>query len=449
MPTSMLKWMRWGLALVLVLVLLTAASATNVQRATAQAVPTDGIVCTTNANNTFALTTSTGYIGMSDDNTVFMWGYTLSGQPFQHPSPVLCVNEGDTVTVILQNSLAEDVSIIFPGQENVLANGVPAEPQFDGGGALTSLTNVAAANGGTVTYSFVAGRPGTYIYQSGTDSERQVRMGLFGALLVRPDRDDPLNNVRYAYATGDNAYKANTEYMIMMSEVDPMLNQAVERGQSFDMTRYKPRYWLVNGRGYPDTIAPNYAPWLPSQPYGAMARINPYDPNPELPNNGGPNPGYNPLPAMVRYLNVGSIDFPFHPHGNNGRVVGRDGFPLLDDVGGDTSFEKFSVNVGPGQTWDVTFFWQDNEDYDPDTNPVPITIPNLQNMVFGMFFSGSPYLGTQGTKPVGDTGMTQCGEYYIIAHNHALFQLDSWGVPMTGPATFTRVDPPVPNTCPQ
>src|SRR5690606_5386052 len=148
----------------------------------------------------------------------------------------------------------------------------------------TSLTNVAAANGGTVTYSFVAGRPGTYIYQSGTDSERQVRMGLFGALLVRPTRDDPTNNVRYAYAEGDNAYKASTEFMIMMSEVDPMLNQAVERGQSFDMTLYQPRYWLVNGRGYPDTIAPNYAPWLPSQPYGAMARINPYDPNLTLPN---------------------------------------------------------------------------------------------------------------------------------------------------------------------
>ena len=130
MPTSMLKWMRWGLALVLVLVLLTTASATDVQRATAQAVPTDGIVCTTNANNTFTLTTATGYIGMSDDNTVFMWGYALSGQPFQHPSPVLCVNEGDTITVILQNTLAEDVSIIFPGQESVLANGAPAEPQF-------------------------------------------------------------------------------------------------------------------------------------------------------------------------------------------------------------------------------------------------------------------------------------------------------------------------------
>jgi hypothetical protein len=38
--------------------------------------------------------------------------------------------------------------------------------------------------------------------------------------------------------------------------------------------------------------------------------------------------------------------------------------------------------------------------------------------------------------------MNECGEYYIIAHNHALFQLTSWGVVMTGPGTFLRIDPP-------
>ncbi len=72
---------------------------------------------------------------------MFMWGYSLGGQAFQHPGPVLCVNQGDTVTVVLHNTLAEEVSIMFPGQENVLANGAPAQPQFDGSGNLTSLTN--------------------------------------------------------------------------------------------------------------------------------------------------------------------------------------------------------------------------------------------------------------------------------------------------------------------
>ncbi|HRA66952.1 MAG TPA: multicopper oxidase domain-containing protein [Caldilinea sp.] len=432
-----LKWMRWGAALGIVLALLMTTSAVNVQPAVAQSAAADGIVCTTSANATFTLRTESGYIGMSDDNTVFMWGFSVAGQPFQHPSPTLCVNQGDTVTVIVQNTLAEDISLVFPGQENVVANGVLAAPQFTGG-ALTSLAPVATANGGAMTYSFVASRAGTFIYQSGTNPDRQVRMGLFGALIVRPVRpDSPPAGASFVYGEGSAVYKTGPEFMIMLSEVDPYLNQAVERGQPFDMSLYKPRYWLINGRGFPDSIASNFAAWLPTQPYGALARINPYDPT------------ANPHPALVRYLNMGTIEFPFHPHGNNGRVVGRDGYPLVNSDGADLSFDKFAVNVGPGQTWDVTFDWRDNEGYNETTNPVPVTIPNLQNMVFGMFFSGSPYLGTDGVKPVGDTAMTQCGEYYIIAHNHALFQLDSWGVPMTGPATFTRVDPPLPNNCPQ
>ena len=67
----------------------------------------------------------------------------------------------------------------------MLANGVPAQPQFDVSGNLTSLTN-AAAPGRSVTYSFVAPEPGSYVYESGTSPAKQVPMGLFGALIVRP-----------------------------------------------------------------------------------------------------------------------------------------------------------------------------------------------------------------------------------------------------------------------
>jgi hypothetical protein len=50
--------------------------------------------------------------------------------------------------------------------------------------------------------------------------------------------------------------------------------------------------------------------------------------------------------------------------------------------------------------------------------------------------------------PPGIQTLNECGEFYIIAHNHALHQLTSWGVTMTGPITYTRVDPPLPNQCP-
>lgn len=430
MRTFSLRWMRWGLALSAVLLLLSVGLVVKVRPALAQGSGAEGIVCTTSPNATFTLTTRTGYIGTPDDNIVYMWGFAAGGTPFQHPSPVLCVNEGDTVTIILQNTLPQDVSIMFPGQENVLANGVPAQPQFDTGGNLTSLTNVATANGGSVTYSFVASQPGTYLYESGTNPAVQVRMGLFGALIVRPALGS-----NYVFNETDSRFNPDTEFMVLFSEIDPYLNQAVERNRPFNMNNYRARYWLINGRGFPDTIAPNFASWLPNQPYGALARLNEYDPV--------NNPDY----ALERFLSVGTTVFPMHPHAKNALIVGRDGRPTKGPGGEDLAWENYSVPVGPGQTWDGIFRWRDAEQYDGTVNPVPVTIPNLQNMVFGNLFSGSPYLGAQGTIPVGAANDNQCGEYYIISHNHALHQLTSWGVPMTGPATYMRIDPPQPNNC--
>ena len=119
------------------------------------------------------------------------------------------------------------------------------------------------------------------------------------------------------------------------------------------MNNYHPRYWLINGRGFPDSIADNFAAWLPDP---ALRR-----PGAEIhPNDAATNPD----PGVDRYLNVGTEDYPFHPHGNNGLVIGRDGRPLGRRRPEDLSFEKFAINIGPGQTWDVLFKWYDAESYD-------------------------------------------------------------------------------------
>ncbi|MFO1467944.1 MAG: multicopper oxidase domain-containing protein [Steroidobacteraceae bacterium] len=402
------------------------------------AMPPTGIACTesTSPSPTFALTATDGYIQLTDGNTMYMWSYANGGGAFQYPGPVLCVNEGDTVTVVLNNSLPEEVSIMFPGQENVLANGVPAQPQGSGA-ALTSLTNTAAP-GGSVTYSFVASKPGTYIYESGTSPQKQVRMGLFGALIVRPtlgagymfDRPDSRFTTNATFASqGTNTYTANEEYMVLLSEIDPYQHQAAETGGAFDFDGYQARYWLINGRGFPDSISDNGSPFLPEQPYGALARIHPYD------------AAIHPYPGSIRYLNVATEEIPFHPHGQNGSVIGRDGSPLANAAGEDLSFEKFAINIGPGQTWDVLFKWLDAEGYNSSTNPIPVVQPQVNNQEFGIFYSGSPYLGESGTLPPGASTLNTCGEYYIISHNHALYQITSWGVNLTGPITYVRVDP--------
>ena len=411
---------------------LTTALATCLIAAGAQAAPPQtGVLCTSGVgtNPTFVLDAQEGYIQLPDGTTMYMWGYGKGGGAFQYPGPVLCVNQGDNVTVILNNALAEPVSIMFPGQENVLANGAPAQPQ-GAGAALTSLTTAAPA-AGSVTYSFVAGEPGTYLYESGTNPQKQVRLGLFGALVVRPTAGPD-----HVYNRPDSQFTPDEEFMVLLSEIDPYLHWAAESGvPNYNLNNYRARYWLINGRGFPDSISDNLSPFLPDQPYGALARITPFDTT------------VHPYPGAIRYLNVGTEEFPYHPHGNNGLVIGRDGRPLAGAAGQDLSMEKFAINIGPGQTWDVLFSWQDAEKYHPDTNPIPVTIPQVNNQEFGIFYSGSPYLGLQGPLPPGASTLNECGAYYVISHNHALFQMSSWGVNATGPITYVRVDPPKPNNC--
>lgn len=434
------KLIRISKHLTLVLVLVLATIALNGGKAGAQTgtMPPLGLVCTTSATATFNLTTQTGYIQEPDGNVIFMWGFSEGSTPFQHPGPVLCVNEGDTVTVNLTNTLAEDVSIIFPGQENVLANGVLAQPVFSGTD-LVSLAPVAAANGGTVTYTFAATRPGTFIYESGTEPAKQVNLGLFGALVVRPAMNvyDAQGNLveAYAYNDPDTRYNPATEYILIMSDIDPELHMAVEQGFLYNMNRYRARYWLYNGRSFPDTIMSNGADFVPNQPYGALIYLHPYD------------PVTNPYPTLIRQLNVGSMDYPHHPHGNHGRLIAFDGH-LLKSGADDTSFEKFTVTIHPGQTIDSLFGWKDTEGWNPTTNPIPVTIPQLQDLTTGNLYSGSPYLGSLEGLPVGTQGLNQCGEYYHIAHSHALHQITSWGMVTSGHITFARIDPPLPNECP-
>ena len=89
-----------------------------------------------------------------------------------------------------------------------------------------SLTN-SVAPGGSVTYSFVANRPGTFIYESGTDTKMQVTMGLFGALIVRPTM-----GADHVYNRADSQFTPAEDFIALLSEIDPYQHQAVEWEQS-------------------------------------------------------------------------------------------------------------------------------------------------------------------------------------------------------------------------
>ncbi len=406
-------------------------AATESESAPSSGDDSGAIACTSGAggNPTFTLTARAGDISLPDGNTVYMWSYAPETREFQYPGPVLCVNQGDEVTIVLRNELPEPTSIVFAGQEHVLANGVAATPEFSGT-SLTSLTPTAPP-GGTMTYSFVATQPGTYLYESGTDQGKQVEMGLVGSIVVRPS-----GAANQAYARADSAFEPSTEYVLMLTQIDPDLHAAVERGKRIAINRATPRYWMINGRSFPDTIAPNDAAWLPAQPYGSLLRIQAGDDT------------HHPGPALVRFLNGSPVTHPFHPHGNHVRVIAKDGRPLQNATGMDGSEEHFTVTVAPGETIDALWNFTDVEGYDRATNPLPTVVPHLLNQLIGgdTYYSGSPYLGDpqsgQDELPVGVTSFNECGEYYHVAHSHALHEATNYGAAMGGMLTLWRVDPP-------
>ncbi|HYD39668.1 MAG TPA: multicopper oxidase family protein [Anaeromyxobacter sp.] len=180
---------------------------------------------------TCALFARSGTLTLPGGGPVAIWGYTATAAgEITSPGPVLVVNQGDTVTVSLANGLAVPTSLQISGQQ--------LRPDLDGVPA-----------GATESFTFVAGAPGTYVYEAGLlpGTQYQVAMGLYGVLVVRP-AGAPLQ----AYADAATAF--DDEAVIVLGELDPALNGAGDPA-AFDMRGFAPRYWLINGHPYPDTAA--------------------------------------------------------------------------------------------------------------------------------------------------------------------------------------------------
>jgi FtsP/CotA-like multicopper oxidase with cupredoxin domain len=228
--------------------------------------------------------TLAGYTG-----TMPVWGYASSADgPAQLPGPPLIVNEGETVTVILHNTLAANTGLLFQGQE--------LPPDLGG-----------VAGGGVATYTFAAVHAGTYLYEAGLlpNSQHQVAMGLFGALIVRPAV------AGQAYAGVATAYA--DEALVILSEIDPALNTSADPA-SFDMRGFAPRYRLIGGKAYPDT-----------------------DPVDSAPGNR----------LLLRYVNAGIQHHSMSALGLNQTVVAHDGSPLQ------YPYSMAAETLAPGQTLDT------------------------------------------------------------------------------------------------
>jgi FtsP/CotA-like multicopper oxidase with cupredoxin domain len=349
---------------------------------------------------TFNLTAQTAYITQPDGQMVYSWGYGCATQPaggfvpaaiaapaggcpsMQVPGPTLVVTEGQVVTVTLTNGLpnpAGNTSILFPGFNvctgTLDTSKVPAVCTPSATNGVTGLLTQEAAPAGTVTYTFVATSPGTHSYYSGTQSDLQVEMGLYGAIIVLPaavpgncSAGIAASNVAAQVHWGENDFRLaksaydhaktcyDREYLFQFSEMDPNIhNQALAQvnaagkcvagaaGCSLNVPTepYHPAYFLVNGRSMPDDMDPNYMPAYPHQPYNG---------NPHM------HPGEQ---VLLRIIGQGRWQHPFHEHGNHVRILGRDGNLILSQ-NDPTSLAGpllFTTTTTPGVTMDGIFYW--------------------------------------------------------------------------------------------
>lgn len=403
----------------------------------------------------FNLVADQMHLTTPDGDSILVWGYGLEGRPVQYPGPTLILNEGDKVTVTLRNRLSEDVSIVFPGQENVVSSG---------GTASGGLIAAEAPPGGQtkVSYTFTATHPGTYSYHSGTHMDLQIEMGLFGAIIVRP-AGHPDQAYQDPISTFDH------EYLFILSEMDPKIHDEMDFGRAdkVDTTGYASVLWYVNGRNGPDTLYPDNVPWMPHQPYSALPRTHPGE------------------TVLSRFLDMGRLNHPWHTHGNNFDVIARDGRELSSngtDI--DLRQEDYTLLISPGTTYDTLWTWSGKDmnwdfyghDCSGATPPPPVSYPvhgtygatsvtaggvpmyeegpddhckpfpvvqseNL-DVTVGGFYPGSPFLGGLVALPIGEGGLNVNGGMFFIWHSHRERELVNDNIFPGGMMTMMIVEPP-------
>jgi FtsP/CotA-like multicopper oxidase with cupredoxin domain len=259
-----------------------------------------------------------------------------------------------------------------------------------------------------VSYSFVASSPGTHAYYSGTQSDLQIEMGMYGAVVVLPatipgvcsaglPTTNPGNNAaaktfwkeadfRLAAAAFDNPKTCyDREYLFQWAEMDSRIH-AQALAQVTDPVRiaacatgpatpgcslnvptepYHPAFFLINGRSMPDLMDANYAAEYPHQPYNGNPHMHPGE------------------MTLIRSIGQGRWQHPFHEHANHVRILARDGNLILAPDGSNLAGKlMFNTDTTPGEAFDGIFYftgrglnWDPYGHHPGDTNDPLASLP--------------------------------------------------------------------------
>ena len=289
------------------------------------------------------------------------------------PAPTIAVDEDDDVYLNLTNVgmvLRPDLS----DPHTVHWHGFPnASSVFDG----VPESSIAINMGSTLSYYYKPVDAGTYMYHCHVEATEHMQMGMLGNLYVRPRQDKLANgddlytefasnaaNVAnggttpapavdtgaihatgnmYAYNDGDGTTRYDVEVPIQIGSIDPDFHDASYGVQPLPFRSMKDKYFLLNGRGYPDTTD--------TAVHSTM-------------NDLGANEASQPVSSHIQatagkkiLLRISNLNVTqFNTLGTNGipmQVIAKDARLLRDDAGNNMYYMTNSVTLGGGQSVDV------------------------------------------------------------------------------------------------
>lgn len=285
-----------------------------------------------------------GWIDTPDGRTHYIFGFAdITGVPekglvnyrgkAELMAPPLALKAGVEYYVTLTNigtpvrpDLDDPHTIHYHGFPNQIAiyDGVPE-------------ASAAVPVGRDFVYYYRPLDPGTYMYHCHHEPVEHIQMGMVGPLIVLPQDYNPAKpayKTAYGYQTGTDY---DREYYIFLNELDCVIHDLVATVQEPDWTEYRPTYWFINGRSYPDTTVTSPGGRLQSQPWPALIRANAGD------------------RVLLRFMNLGFQQHAMELLGASLKVIGVDGMRPLGVNGEDLSYYKNIIYIAPGQSYDAIF----------------------------------------------------------------------------------------------
>ena len=245
--------------------------------------------------------------------------------------------------------LIDEHTVHFHGLRNVI-------PFFDG--EPNSSFGIPIAGG--FTYAYRIREPGTYMYHCHVEEVEHIHLGMTGMVFVRPKQNGNTAlypSGKFVYNDGDGSTGYDREFTMLLTEVWAEAHWAFSHVQLPEWSDFKPDFFFLNGRVYPDTIAPN----------GSIDFRNPvYDIN----GDAIPTPGYEhlvhqPLSSLVtcnegdrvllRLANLGFLKQTMALSGINMKIVGKDATHLRGRTNDEYSFDASSVSMDAGESYDAIF----------------------------------------------------------------------------------------------